>query len=69
MAELKDQKRYFQVAYKLESPETIEREFHPLLAIDDHFPKYVITMDEFFKDSIRGVKHLHISEFLLAIDW
>lgn len=69
VAELKEQKRYFQVAYKLESPETIDREFHPLLAIDDHFPKYVITMDEFFKDSIRGVKHLHISEFLLAIDW
>ncbi len=69
VAELKEQKRYFQVAYKLESPETIEREFHPLLAIDDHFPKYVITMDEFFKDSIRGVKHLHISEFLLANDW
>lgn len=69
VAELKEQKRYFQVAYKLESPETIDREFQPLLAIDDHFPKYVITMDEFFKDSIRGVKHLHISEFLLAIDW
>lgn len=69
VAVLKEQKRYFQVAYKLESPETIDREFHPLLAIDDHFPKYVITMDEFFKDSIRGVKHLHISEFLLANDW
>jgi predicted AAA+ superfamily ATPase len=69
VAEQKEQKLYIQVAYKLESPETIDREFTPLLSIDDNFPKYVITMDEFFRDTIQGVKHLHISDFLLARSW
>lgn len=69
VAEQNGQKIYIQVAYKLESTETIDREFAPLLAISDHFPKYVITMDEFFKDTIQGVKHLHISDFLLASGW
>lgn len=69
VAERREQKLYIQVAYKLESPETIDREFAPLLPINDHFPKYVITMDEFFKDTIQGVRHVHISNFLLAEDW
>jgi predicted AAA+ superfamily ATPase len=69
VAEQREHKLYIQVAYKLESQETIDREFTPLLSVDDHFPKYVITMDEFFKDTIRGVNHLHISDFLLAKDW
>ena len=69
VAEKKEQKLYIQVAYKLESPETIDREFKPLLAIGDHFPKYVITMDGFFRDNIQGVKHAHISDFLLQKQW
>lgn len=69
VAEKKEQKLYIQVAYKLESPETIDREFKPLLAIGDHFPKYVITMDGFFRDTIQGVKHAHISDFLLQKQW
>ncbi|MEX2565663.1 MAG: ATP-binding protein [Cyclobacteriaceae bacterium] len=69
VAERKEKKVYVQVAYKLESKETIEREFSALLPIDDHYPKYVVTMDEFFKDDINGIKHRHISEFLLASEW
>lgn len=69
VAERKDHKVYIQVAYKLESTETLEREYAPLLPIDDHYPKYLVTMDEFFKDTVQGVKHMHISDFLLASDW
>ena len=64
VAEKQNEKMYIQVAYKLESEQTIEREFSPLLAIDDHFLKYVVTTDNFFKDNIEGVKHLHIKDFL-----
>ena len=64
VAEKKNAKIYLQVAYKLDSAQTIEREFSSLLTIDDHFPKYVITADDFFKDNIEGVKHLHIKDFL-----
>lgn len=66
IAEKKGEKIYLQVAYKLESEQTVEREFSPLLAITDHYPKYVITMDDFWKDSIEGIKHLYIADFLLS---
>lgn len=66
IAEKQSEKIYIQVAYKLESEQTVEREFSPLLAVDDHYPKYVVTMDDFWKDSIEGVKHVYIEDFLLS---
>lgn len=66
VAERQGEKIYVQVAYKLESEQTIEREFGTLLSIDDQYPKYVVTMDSLWKDSIEGVKHLYISDFLLT---
>jgi len=69
VAEKKGNKVYIQVSYKLENQETIQREFAALLSINDHYPKYVVTMDEFFKETIKGIKHIHISEFLLTEEW
>lgn len=66
VAEKKGNKVYIQVAYKLENEQTVDREFGNLLAIKDQYPKYVVTMDEFWKDSIEGIKHLYISDFLLT---
>lgn len=66
VAEKRNQKIYVQVAYKLENEQTVSREFGNLLAIDDHYPKYVVTMDEFWKDNIEGIKHLYITDFLLG---
>jgi len=66
IAEKQGEKIYLQVAYKLENQQTVEREFSPLLAVTDHFPKYIITMDDFWKDSIEGIKHLYINDFLLS---
>lgn len=64
VAEKQGNKVYVQVAYKLENEQIIQREFGNLLSIDDQFPKYVITMDDFWKDSIEGVKHMYITDFL-----
>jgi hypothetical protein len=61
-----NKKIYIQVAYKLDSQATVQREFESLLAIKDQFPKYVVTMDDFWKESVEGVRHFHISEFFLA---
>lgn len=58
-------KFYIQVAYMLPEPATVEREFTPLLELKDHYPKYVVTMDPLWTDSIEGVKHVHIADFLL----
>ena len=58
-----NQKIYIQVAYLLESDEIIEREFRPLLKVNDNFPKYVVSMDKILQ-SQNGIKHLNLIDFL-----
>jgi predicted AAA+ superfamily ATPase len=65
IAERNEQKVYVQVAYKMTEQSTIDRQFKPLLEIKDHHPKYVVTMDEVWKDNIEGIRHIHIVDFLL----
>ncbi|MGQ9444177.1 hypothetical protein ACTHGP_01945 [[Pasteurella] aerogenes] len=50
----------------MESEQTVQREFSPLQAIADNYPKYVITMDDFWQENIDGFLHRHIGEFLLS---
>ena len=63
------EKIYVQVTYRMESDTTVEREFAPLLSIDDHYPKFVVSMDEVWKDNINGVLHRHIADFLTDENW
>ena len=58
------EKIYIQVAYLLASPEIIEREFSSLEKINDNYPKYVISMDE-FDMSRNGIRHINIIDFLM----
>ena len=69
IAEKQGKKVYVQVAYKLENESTVEREFSELIGIEDQHPKFVVTMDDFWSESIEGVKHLYISEFLLSDEY
>ncbi|WP_321301889.1 ATP-binding protein [uncultured Sphaerochaeta sp.] len=64
IAEQPHHKLYVQVAFKLESEETVQREFAPLLAIRDSYPKFVVTMDPHFQDTIEGVRHIGLYQFL-----
>ncbi|MDD2425963.1 MAG: ATP-binding protein [Bacteroidales bacterium] len=64
IAEKSRKKIYVQVAFKIDNRQTVEREFYSLLNIDDQFPKYVVSMDDFWKESVKGVQHLYISDFL-----
>ena len=59
-----NEKNYIQVAYLLASSETIEREFSSLEKINDNYPKYVISMDE-FDMSRNGIRHINIIDFLI----
>jgi len=68
VAEKSNERIYVQVAYKLPSPETVAREYGPLKEIRDSYPKYVVTMEDFWQDNIDGIKHRHIAEFLLQKD-
>ena len=65
----RDEKIYVQVTYRMESDATVEREFVPLLAISDHYPKYVVSMDDVWQDNIEGVRHWHIADFLTNENW
>jgi len=61
-------KLYIQVTYLLAEEKTIEREFKPLLKIDDNFRKIVVSMDRILQ-SRKGVEHLKIEDFLLEDEW
>ncbi len=60
----RDEKIYIQVTYLLASEETIQREFGVYDDIQDNFPKYVVSLDE-FDMSRDGIKHRNIRDFLL----
>ena len=64
VAILSKDKLYVQVTYLLVTEETIKREFGALGAIDDNYPKYVVSMDEIDRGR-NGIKHVNIRDFLL----
>ncbi len=58
---------YVQVATTIAaSAETRRREYAPLEAIADNYPKYVLTLDPFAGDNTGGIHHLSIHDFLLS---
>ena len=58
-------KEYYQVAASVLDPATFEREFAPLLKIKDHYPKFVLTMDD-LPSGTEGVRQMNILDFLLG---
>ena len=64
MAVQRDERIYVQVCCGL--PEESDREVANLLEIKDHYPKYVVTLDELAAGNINGVKIVHLADFLLS---
>lgn len=62
------EKCYIQVTYLLAAEETVQREFGVYEHVQDNFPKYVVSLDE-FDMSRNGVHHYNIRDFLLAENW
>lgn len=64
VCEKQGKKIYIQVAYII-TDENKEREFGNLLAIQDNYPKIVVSMDEMIDGkSHKGVEHKNIRDFL-----
>lgn len=63
----RDERIYVQVCRNL--PEQSDREVANLLAIRDHYPKYVVTLDELAAGNINGVKIVALEDFLLTEDY
>jgi predicted AAA+ superfamily ATPase len=59
-----DGRIYYQVAASVLDPATFEREFEPLRSIKDHYPKFVLTMDD-LPTGQDGIQQVNIVDFLL----
>ncbi len=66
VAERRDERLYIQVAYLLAEKSTVEREFGSLEQIRDNYPKFVLSLDEHFPGDRKGIRHLHIRDFLIS---
>jgi len=55
---------YYQVSQELGSKATRNRELKALDAINDHNPKFLLTMDKFFTEEHKGIKVLNALEWL-----
>jgi len=60
---------YVQVTQEIKSEETGRREYERLLNIKDNYPKYVLRTDDFSGGNYKGVKSMHIADFLLSDEY
>jgi len=56
--------KYIQVTYQLSSEDVFDREFGNLIRIKDNYEKIVVSADQFATD-YKGVRHIHINDFLV----
>lgn len=68
IAEKGKEKIYIQVNYLLTSSEALNREIRSFSGLKDHYPKYIVTLDE-ANLSTNGIRHKNIREFLLMKEW
>lgn len=58
---------YVQVCVRI--PETSDREVGNLMEIRDHYPKYVVTLNEMDIGIENGIRIVHLADFLIAEAW
>lgn len=63
------EKIYVQVSEKIGSKETEQREYNRLLSLDDNYPKYVLTTDAWAGGNYKGIKTMHVADFLLNAEY
>lgn len=63
----KDEKIYVQVCVQI--PENSNREVGNIMEIRDHYPKYVVTLNEMDVGIENGIRIVHLRDFLLAKQW
>lgn len=63
----KDEKIYVQVCVQI--PENSNREVGNLMEIRNHYPKYVVTLNEMDVGIENGIRIVHLRDFLLAKQW
>ena len=56
---------YFQVVYTVRDEKTLERELKALESINDHYPKYILTMDVDPEVDYNGIRKINVLDWLL----
>lgn len=57
---------YYQVSYSVKDDKTLERELEPLASIQDHNPKFLLTMDNEPQTSHNGIQQINVLDWLLS---
>ncbi|MCQ2353336.1 MAG: ATP-binding protein [Victivallaceae bacterium] len=65
VAENSNGPEYYQVAATVRDAETLRRELAPLQKIHDHYPKFLLTLDEDPSDDFNGIRKLNVLDWLL----
>ena len=65
VAETSNGMEYYQVAATVRDTSTLERELAPLRKIRDHYPKFLLTLDEDPSDNTDGIRKLNVLDWLL----
>lgn len=63
-----DQIKYVQVAVTVMEQEKLKQELRPFKEIKDNYPKYIITLDDYFVPDHDGVKTINAIDFLLGYE-
>jgi predicted AAA+ superfamily ATPase len=58
---------YFQVALSVRDEKTLERELRPLQAIRDHYPKFLLTLDDDPENQYDGIRRINARDWLLGL--
>lgn len=57
---------YFQVAATVRSEEVLRRELAPLQQLPDHYPKYILTLDNDPEADYEGIRRMNALEWLVG---
>lgn len=69
VATRQNEKIYIQVSQTLNLTATAKREYERLFEMQDNYPKYILTLDDFAGGNINGIKSMHLADFLLSKDY
>lgn len=58
-------KEYYQVSLSVRDENTMKRELAPLQAILDHYPKYLLTMDNDPEVLHDGIRQIYVLDWLV----
>lgn len=58
---------YYQVALSVREQSTLERELRPLLLIRDHYPKFILTLDDDPEMEYEGIRRINARDWLLGL--